>query len=82
MGKFRVRVSRKGALDLKPGQSSSSNAPVTKFRDEARAQRIANQTPLVAVDDQMEQATSDDITDQIGLVCFEFWVEIHVLSLG
>jgi len=67
MGKFRVRVNRKGALDLKPGQSSSSNAPVTKFRDEARSQRLANQAPLVAVDEQMEQATSEDVTDQIGL---------------
>lgn len=66
MGKSRVRINRKGVPNYKHGQSSSSNASVTKFRDEAKAQRIANRAPLLAVDERMEDVVGDDVTHQLG----------------
>jgi ribosomal RNA-processing protein 12 len=68
MGKnFRIRVNRKGATAIGKGKSSSQNAVVTKFRDAAKAERIAHKEPLIAIDDRVEQATSADPVAHLGL---------------
>uniref|UniRef100_A0A7E4VCP7 NUC173 domain-containing protein n=1 Tax=Panagrellus redivivus TaxID=6233 RepID=A0A7E4VCP7_PANRE len=62
MGKaFRVRVNRKGAVKIAKGQTSSNNAPITRFRDQAKAERAAKAEPMIAIDDREEMIAEDPV---------------------